>query len=83
MTALDIVMVLPGASSLGAYQAGACAGVLAGRNALIRLGADVRIPSIGGASAGATVALQRVSRAMQAGQANSRQIFSGCGMPST
>lgn len=57
MTDLDIVMVLPGASSLGAYQAGACAGILAGRNALVRLGADVRIPSIGGASAGATVAL--------------------------
>lgn len=53
----DIVAVLPGAASLGAYQAGAMAGVVAGRHHLVAAGHDVRIPAIGGASAGATVAL--------------------------
>lgn len=54
---VDIVPVLPGAASLGAYQAGAAAAVVAGRNALRTRGHDVELPAWGGASAGATVAL--------------------------
>lgn len=54
---LDIVLVLPGAASLGAYQAGAAAAVAAGRNHLRRRGRDVEIPAVGGASAGAIVSL--------------------------
>ncbi len=54
---LDIVPVMPGAASLGAYQAGAMAAILAGRHALAGNGVDIAIPAVGGASAGATVAL--------------------------
>ncbi len=53
----DIAAVMPGAASLGAYQAGAAAALVTGRNALVEQGHEVNIPALGGASAGATVAL--------------------------
>ncbi len=54
---LDIAVVLPGSASLGAYQAGAAAALIAGRHELRRRGRDIQLPAWGGASAGATIAL--------------------------
>lgn len=54
---LDLVAVMPGAASLGSYQAGAMAGLVTGVQFLRSRGCDVRLPAIGGASAGASVAL--------------------------
>ena len=58
MADLRVSLTLSGGASLGAFQAGAVAALLAGfRHARCEEGSDVRIDAIGGASAGSLVGL--------------------------
>ena len=57
-TTLRVCLTLSGGASLGAYQAGASAALLAARECIRdEYGVDVRVDAIGGASAGSIVAL--------------------------
>jgi predicted acylesterase/phospholipase RssA len=54
---LRLSMTLPGSASLGAFQAGAMAGVAVGVLALRRCGRSVHLDAVGGSSAGAIVSV--------------------------
>lgn len=54
---LRLTMTLPGSASLGAFQAGAVAGVSVGLLALRRCGRTVHLDAVGGSSAGAIVSV--------------------------
>lgn len=53
---LRLTLTLPGSASLGAFQAGAVAGLAAVIRSLRRRGVDVHVDAVGGSSAGAFVA---------------------------
>ena len=57
MTVVSLTLTLSGGAALGAYEAGATAGIMAALHELRDRGQDVTVDAYGGASAGALVAM--------------------------